>query len=377
MSILKILVLLLAGFLSPAQAALQFACPGQQAQLQPDVTAYLRALRIPADQVTHRIDTASGHLTLALTTPPDDTRTLDLAARPGFALSPEWVHLPDAGGQTREVTTVSRKEIVLALLQHGRLTSLTGEDCRIEALIDLVGVRQNIVAWAENLNWVWPNGGRAYWNTRYWTRGTPKRGVPLHLAVMDAFLQQKKYSFGCYAATKLLMVQGVLDYYHRVKPDPVRARRVEAALLADGEPLVGVEPGRMWHFEKDYTPADARQPGKLMVLEAGVAQSHFVPGDWAYFLNTDATTYEKTGYEGSNAIYLGGNRFDDFYNDHHHSYTYEEKLNEVYQWRHGVFSRVRDSDKAKPLTPAQLIGLSQTPADGGLQLDIRVSPRLF
>lgn len=377
MRTLKLLLFVIVGFMGNAQAELQFLCPAQLAQLQPDVTAYLRALRIPADQVLQSMDAHRGSLTLALTTPPDDTRTLDFASRPALALSPEWVYLPGANGTTREVATVSRKEIVLALLQHGRVTTLTGEACSIEAWVDLVGLRQNIVAWAENLNWVWPDGGRAQWNTKYWTRGTPKHGIPLHQAVLDAFVQQKKYSMGCYAATKLLVVQGVLDYYHRVKADPVRARRVEAALLTDGEPLLGVEPGRMWHFEKDYRPADGDQQGKLMTLEAGVAQGHFVPGDWAYFLNTDAATYEKTGYEGSNAIYLGGNRFDDFYNDHGHSYTYEEKLNEVYQWRHGVFSRRRDADKVKPLTPAQLKGLSRSPADGGLQLDIRVSPRLF
>ena len=114
-----------------------------------------------------------------------------------------------------------------------------------------------------------------------------------------------------------------------------------------------------------------------MLMETGVPPGHFVPGDWAYFLNTDPITYEKTGYEGSNAIYLGGNRFDDFYNDHDHSYTYEEKLDEVYQWRHEVFSRSRDADKVRPLTPKQLQDLSRSPSNGGLQLDYRVSPRLF
>lgn len=377
MPILKPLVLALTCFIGQAQADLQFRCPDQLARLQPEITAYLRALRIPSEQVHATLDPSSGHLTLALTTPPDDTRTLDLASRPEFALAPEWVYLPSGHREEREVATVSRKEIMLALLQHGRVTPLSGADCHIESLIDLIGLRQNIVAWAENLNWVWPDGNYAQWNPVYWTQGTPNQGVPLRQAIMDAFLQQEKYSIGCYTAIKLLLVHGVLDYYHRVKADPVRTRLVEAALLTDGEPLVDVEPGQMWHFEKDYTPADGEVPGKLMLMETGVPNGHFVPGDWAYFLNTDPITYEKTGYEGSNAIYLGGNRFDDFYNDHDHSYTYEEKLNEVYQWRHEVFSRTRDADKVRPLTPEQLTGLSRTPANGGLQLDYRVSPRLF
>jgi hypothetical protein len=377
MPTLKSLLLAIACWASPAQAEIQFLCPTQLAPLQPDVTAYLRALRISADQVVQTIDPVSGSFTLALSSPPDDTRTLDLASRPAYALAPEWVYLPGPRGSTRAVATVSRKEIMLALLQHGRMTQLTAADCRIEALVNMVGVRQNIVAWAEQLHWVWPDGGSAHWNQAYWTRGTPKRGVPLPTAVMDVFLQQEKYSIGCYAAIKLLLVQGVLDYHHRVNPDPVRARRVEAALLSDGEPLVDVEPANMWHFEKDYTPVKGDHLGKLMELETGVAPGNFVPGDWAYLLNTDTVSYEKIGYEGSNAVYLGGNRFNDFYNDHAHSYTYEEKLNEVYQWRHGVFSRSRDAAKIQPLTPEKLRSLSLTPAQGGLQLDIRAIPLMF
>lgn len=377
MPTMKVLVLAMAGFIGNAQAELQFLCPAQLAQLQPDVTAYLRALRIPSEQVVQTVDPHNGSLTVALATPSNDTHTLDFAARPEFALAQELVYLPGYKGAVREVATVSRKEIVLALLQHGRMTTLTGTACTIDAWLQMVGVRQNIVAWGEDINWVWPNGGYAQWNPKYWSRGTPKRGIPLRNAILDAFVQQKKYSIGCYTAIKLLVVQGVLDYHHRVKVDPVRVRRVESVLLADGEPLVSVEPSEMWNFEKDYTSVDGEHQGKLTSIEVGVARGNFVPGDWVYFLNTDAISHEKIGYEGSNAIYLGGNRFDDFYNDHGHSYSYEEKLSEVYQWRHGVFSRSRDAAKIKPLTSAQLKDLSRSPADGGLQLDIRVSPRLF
>ncbi len=229
------------------------------------------------------------------------------------------------------------------------MTIFKDKACSIEALSDHVGVRQNIVAWAEHLNWVWPNGGHAKWNAKYWTRGTPNPGVSLHAAVMDVFLHQNKYGIGCYTATKLVIVQGTLDYYSRVKHDPVRTRRVEDALLADGDPLVGIEPGSMWSFEKDFDTNEMGRKGKLLKLSASVASGNFVPGDWGYLLNTDATTEQKTGYEGSNTIYLGRNRFDDYYNDNKHSYTYEQKLDEVYQWRNGVFSRLRDAKKIKPL----------------------------
>ena len=119
------------------------------------------------------------------------------------------------------------------------------------------------------------------------------------------------------------------------------------------------------------------RPGKLLNLHANVAPDNFVPGDWGYLVNTDAGSDQKIGYEGSNAIYMGGNRFDDYYNDNRHGYTHDQKLNEVYQWRNGVFNRYRDAKKAKPLAPQELIRLSSTPAAGGIQLDIRVGPRYF
>ncbi len=360
-----------------AQADVQFRCPTQLAVLQQDVSGYLRALQIPAEQVVQTVDVPSGVLTLALTTPPEDTRTLDFFTRPEFSLTTERIRLPTAKGKLRVVTTVSRKEILLALLQHGRLTEFQGDACSSEVLADHIGVRQNIAAWAEEMNLVWPNGGKAKWNSKYWTRGTPNPGVSLHAAVMDVFLHQDKYIIGCYTATKLVIVQGTLDYYSRVKRDPGRTRRVEEALLADGDPLVGVEPGSMWSFDRDFGPHNLERMGKLLNLHANVASGNFVPGDWVYLLNTDANTSEKTGYEGSNAIYLGRNLFDDYYDDHMHSYTYEEKLNEVYQWRNGVFNRIRDAKKIKPLTSEEQTLLSSTPANGGIQLDIRVVPKYF
>jgi hypothetical protein len=375
---LRWLILVIFGLTAnPVLAEILLDCPNQIGRLQLDVTAYLRALQIPSEQVTYLLDRRNGHLILALATPKSDTETLNFFTRPEFSLTQELVYLPRRSGGTRAVSTVSRKEILLSLLQHGRTTYLANEKCAIESLVDLVGIRQNIVAWAQDLSWGWPDGGSARWNRKYWIRGTPKHGVSLRMAFLNAFLQQERYSIGCYTAAKLLLAHSVLDYYHRVKVDPEAAQRVEAALLTDGEPLVGIEPGNMWEFETDYLESSADQPGKLMRLEVAVATDNFVPGDWIYLLNTDSKSYKRIGYEGSNAIYLGRNRFDDFYNAHQHSYSYQEKILEVYQWRHGVFNQLRDATKIESLTNEQIIGLSRTPNDGGIQLNIRVSPRLF
>jgi hypothetical protein len=356
-----------------AEEGLRFACnPNQAPMIARDMEAYLALLHIAPELVIRKID--QGTLLYTLNTPPTDNDTLHLKDRPELNIPDTFVYLPTKDGTTRKVQTVSEKEILLALLQHGRLTEFSGEECDVSALKKNIGIRQNTVAWAEELSWRWPDGGPAEWNEKYWKRGTPHPDHPLHEAVNDAFINQDKYAIGCYTATKLVMVQGVLDYYHRIVNDPVQLKKMEDHLGADGEPLVDIEPGKMWSFETDFDPAKLKRTGKLVKLQYGVAPNNFIPGDWAYFLNSDPVSSQKTGYEGSSTIYLGRNLFVDYFNDHDYAYTFEEKLDELYQWRNGVFSRSRDHAKIKPLTRLELETLTKTPAQGGVVLDIRAYP---
>jgi hypothetical protein len=362
----------------PEDSGIRFSCkPARLAAIESGMGAYFSRLGIPAGLIVKKSDRENGVLLYTLDTPADDVNTLDFKDRPALHIHDDVVMLPARRGHYKKIHTVSRKEILLALLQHGRLTKFTGKACDIEALKDHVAIRQNTVAWAENLTWVWPDGDAAQWNEKYWTQGTPKPGVPLHVALNDVFVNQQKYSIGCYTATKLVVIQGVLDYYRRVKKSPARLKLIENRLLADHDPLVGIEPARMWDFEKDIDPQELNRPGKLLKIKHDVVPMNFVPGDWIYFLNTDPVSYEKTGYEGSNAIYLGRNKFDDYYDDNPQSYTYFQKLNEVFQWRNGVFSRSRDFAKIKPLTAADIERLSKRPAEGGLLKSIRVTPYFF
>ena len=315
-----------------------------------------------------------GALVYTLTTPEGDTSTVDFAERETWGIAPEPVTLSVPGGAPATVKTVSRKEILLALLQHGRLTEFKGPLCSVDALTDQIALRQNIVAWAENLRWRWPDGGPAAWNNTYWDRGTPKPGVSLQTAILDVFANQALYAIGCYTATKLVFVHGVLDYYERVREDANLARRIEARLLSDRDPLVDVEPSRAWRFEPDYDARELSRPGKILSLVESVAPKNFIPGDWAYFLNPDPVSREKTGFEGSNAIYLGGGRFDDYYGENNHSFTYTEKLDEVFQWRNGVYNRGRDESKRSVLSEDDLERLGFPPRDGGLLQPWRIIP---
>lgn len=357
---------------------IRFSCkPGQLETIESNMGTYLASLGVAPDWVVKKADRTNGVVVYTMNTPKEDSSTLDLKDRPELHIQDDIVSLPAKHGKKKKVHTVSKKEIVLALLQHGRLTEFKESACDVKALKDHVGIRQNTVAWAENLNWVWPDGGPAKWNNKYWKHGTPKPGFPLHEALSDVFINQNKYSIGCYMASKLVIIQGVLDYYRRIKKDPKQQKLLEKRLSIDKEPLVDIEPGKMWAFETDFDPQELNRPGKLLKIEYGVAPKNHIPGDWVYFLNTDPITYKKTGYEGSNPIYLGRNKFADYFNDHDHSYTYQQKMDEVYQWRNGVFSRSRDFAKIKPLTPQDIERLSKTPAKGGILTDIRVFPYFF
>jgi hypothetical protein len=357
---------------------IRFSCkPDQLENIESRMETYLASLGITPDLVVKKVDRTNGVMVYTLNTPNEDSNTLDLKDRAELHIQDEIVRLPTKHGKEKKVHTVSKKEILLALLQHGRLTEFKDGACDVKALKDHVGIRQNIAAWAENLNWVWPDGGPAKWNNKYWKHGTPKPGHPLHEALSDVFINQNKYSIGCYTASKLVIIQGVLDYYRRIKKDPKQQKLLENRLSVDKEPLVDIEPAKMWDFEKGFDPQEFNRPGKLLKIEYGVAPKNLIPGDWVYFLNTDPVTYKKTGYEGSNPIYLGRNKFADYFNDNDHSYTYQQKVDEVYQWRNGVFSRSRDFAKIKPLTPQNIEHLSKPPAKGGILRNIRVFPYFF
>jgi hypothetical protein len=364
--------------LNYAKEGIEFMCNSDSlSRIKLDVTAYLLSQGIAPSLVVTKMDASNGSLTFTLNTPNSDLDTLQLKYRTEYAIRDGIVRIPNEHGELQKLLTVSKKEILLALLQHGRLTEFSGKSCNVNALKEQVNVRQNIVAWAEQLNWTWPDGEAAAWNEKYWHKGTPLPHVKLHVALADAFKNQSEYAIGCYTAAKLVMVQGVLDYYRRVKRNKLLQKLVEAQLLLDHEPLVDIEPGEMWSFEQDFDSNKLTQRGKILKIQHKVAPLNFVPGDWVYIVNTDPVSAQKTGYEGSNAIYLGRNKFVDYYNDNHHAYTYQQKLDEVYQWRNGVFNRRRDVAKIQPLSVDDLERLGKSPAENGLVQSFRVFPMSF
>lgn len=278
-------------------------------------------------------------------------------------------------GRTSDVTrkTVSQLEILTTLLYPGRRTAIP---CDLDALKEHIAVRQNIVANIQQVEWTWPDGGKAFWNPRLWENGTPKSKDVLVEALQDSVVNSPNYGIGCYTAAKLGFVQGIVDFYARAQPNPEKLSSISALLYEDNDPLVNVEPSKMWAFEADYD-ASVSHEGKLLEMLSDVKGRNFVPGDWVYMINTDPQSNTKTGYEGANAIYLGGGKFSDYFNDHNHAYPYDRKMDEVYQWRNGVFSRSRDWAKVKPLSPAKKLMLDKSPEEGGQVMPYRIVPRWF
>lgn len=362
-------------FTNPVQADVLFTqcSPSQQEELRAGLSDYF------LDTKTFRhlaLEPHNGTLRVSLKSR-DTSNTLTIADDLELNIANEKIELPLSNGHTKTVLTVSKAEIIYALATKGRTTEFKGKSCSVGAFKDHVGLRQNIVAWAESLEWEWPEGGPAKWNKTFWNKGTPVNLDQTRQALWDVFSAQKSYSIGCYTASKLVYAHATLDYYHRVSKNPAHEKIVTDRLLSNNDPLTYIEPGAMWFFEEGQTEHDNARMGKLLKLELNVPQYNFIPGDWSYLLNTDPITYQKTGYEGSNAIYLGRGKFDDYYNDNNHSYTFKEKLHEVYQWRHHVFSRSRDVAKVQPLAPKDLVALSLPPSQGGLLFEHRAVPFLY
>jgi len=248
--------------------------------IQSDMEIYLNDLKINSEWYKIKLNEKQKILTYTLTTFENDFDTISLSKRKLYNISNDSIIIPDVNNTLQTISTVSKKEIVLALFQHGRMTKFKDKNCSIKSFKDHVGIRQNTVVWSQKLEWVWPDGNYAFWNDLYWKDGTPLSNVKMTDAFMDVFLNQKKYSMGCYTAAKLIMVQGVLDYYNRVTSDKTKLASVIRRLMyGDNDPLVNIEPPRMWSFEEDFDSSKYDINGKILTINDQVSPLNFVPGD--------------------------------------------------------------------------------------------------
>lgn len=126
------------------------------------------------------------------------------------------------------------------------------------------------------------------------------------------------YDFSCYRATEYVILLGIAQEVRTTNPalyelleSTSRTRCIKSGLFHEV-------------FLTEYGNIDAPVP-----------MNYYVPGDRVWFKNPDERSSNAPGYEGSWVIYLGGGKFSNFWK-RDAPYTLNNKLLEVYHWRHGV-----------------------------------------
>jgi hypothetical protein len=356
---------------------------------------FLDELQIKKQHYTVQFLDGGNLLRLVLATPDEDQNTLNLAQRSEYQIQPDMIRLPI---DKQEKPIVSKKEIVLALLQHGRRTEFEKEGCSFQSFKDHVGIRQNIVAWNNNKRFIFPgksSGNSSAYNPVYWKdynkwKTDPEKYAPIAVqAIHDVFVS-RGYRMGCLSVAKVSMLHGITDYYTRVRPDEEKLKKAIYSLFAYGAPLQDPEPGYIWKDFRSTTAEELnRKEGKFLEAVANVSKFNFVPGDWAYFKNTHEASSNTPGDEGSNAIYLGGNDFNNFYDlpfspalkgkPYPSTYTTEQKVSIIASWGGKVpTGKVVDRELFnKLMEPPDRDQDGYIIFKGGFLLKHRLTPRVF
>ncbi len=363
--------------------------------LHGQMIGFLDELEIKRQHYTVQFLDGGHQLRFALATPDQDQNTLNLSQRPEYEIRPDMIRLP-IDKQAKPI--VSKKEIVLALFQHGRRTEFKNEGCSIQSFRDHVGIRQNIVAWNDKKKFIFPgpsSGNKSAYNPVYWRDYSkwstdPEKYGPIAIqAIHDVFVS-RGYRMGCLAVAKVSMLHGITDYYTRIRPDEVKLKKTIQSLFSYGSPLQDPEPGYIWKDFRSTTPEElGRKEGKYLDAVVNVSKFNFVPGDWAYFKNTHQASSNTPGDEGSNAIYLGGNGFNNFYylpfapnlkgTNYPSTYTTEQKVSIIANWGGKVpAGKVVDSDLFnKLMEPPDRDKDGFIMFKGGFLLKHRLTPKVF
>lgn len=360
--------------------------------LHKQMIEFLDGLQIERQHYSLYFSSNGDQMGFVLSTPADDHNTLRLSQRPEYNIKPDWIRLPI---DTKDKPVVSKKEIVLSLFQHGRLTEFKREACDIQSFKDHIGIRQNIVAWVEKKRFIFPGRNSSAFNPVYWKdyarwNTDPIKYGPIAVQAIHDIFTTRGYRMGCLTAAKVSMLHGITDYYTRIRPDEFRLKKAIESLFAYGEPLQDPDPGFIWKDFRDTTQAElSRTEGKFLEATIEVSKFNFVPGDWVYFKNTHLASSRTRGDEGSNAIYLGGNNFNNFYNlpfspdlagkTYPSTYTTEQKVSIIASWGGKV-------PPGKIVDPNLFNRLMESPSrdkdgyiiyDGGFLLRHRLTPRVF
>ena len=304
----------------------------------------------------------------ALNTDPYDTNTLDLSQRGECWLAPVPVSFQDRYGWHKTLQLVSNGEILAAMLQHGREFVFSDAHCSVDRLREHIAIRWNIVYWGSRAEWVYPPDQTARYNVfGPWVEvkgvgWTVRPHASASWAIADAFVSEFPYQMGCSAACRLIVAQGIFDYYRNERRDLGMLKLIEDSL----------EPGRPFD---QMTPTvegrtTVRVPGRLVDRQFDVPWNHWVPGDWGWIKNTDARSASELGDEGTNLIYAGGGKFVNYYTDHPPE-SLDDALKRVFDWRFAA------NEAKQELSTVEKSRLRRDPRYQGLLRDVRDVPKLF
>lgn len=377
---------------------IHFVCsPAEISRLKSEVPSYLiNELGLPARAFRSVLGADGRTLSFVLTTPATDTDTLTLNKRPELGLSSELTVYVRPDGRVLQKEIVSRAEIAAALMQHGDQYVLTGNRCRLDALVEHIGVRQNIARWGTLAvqrwyfpeEWIVGKDGKmelisryADFNPNFWESDSDQVKAPhsVYEAVADAFTGKYQYEVGCLSAAKLIFVMGIFDYYKNVAKNDVALAQLEAR--ARRAPLTDID--AVHEREKPYALI---REGKFLKRRFEIPGNHWIPGDWGYIKNPDEISSERPGYEGSNVTYLGQGIFNNYFGDRpnalHGSHLFypsfgplqlDDHLLEVFHWRHHILENWKHDPRRKFFTEEEVAQLRLDPRSGGLIRDVRDS----
>ncbi len=316
----------------------------------------------PKIQVKTHLSAEGTQLRLVLNTPSTDTDTLTLNQRAELKLVDDIDKVKDKDGNLKDYKHAGEKEILAAMLQHGRLFEFDHGYCSFDKVMEQVKIRKNIIHWGIRAMWEFPDSGTSLINREKWNiDGNLQKGVSSSEAVADAFIGNFKYEIGCTRACQQIMAQGILDYFKNVKKDSVMTAYLDSVT----------------HPHPYATMAMKGPSKKLMTREGTLVDRHFdvpgnnwVPGDWGWIKNSDNDSAEENGLEGCNIVYIGSGLFVVYYGDAKDR-TLDECLVRVYQWRH--------SSKQQPETQKLKDLLRRDPydIDPGLLRNVRDFPKNF
>jgi Protein-glutamine gamma-glutamyltransferase len=214
------------------------------------------------------------------------------------------------------------REILLTML----LAPIEFQFPSYEEFVSAIRIRVNIVKAAQASRCRFSTA-EAERPSQYWTYDLEKGfmlvpGQPLAEALQASLRPaepSKKYTFSCSRAAEYVVLLGMAQEIMACNAGLGQrlSRQVQTRALKGDE------------FLKVFTrPVGSRN--------APLPPKFFIPGDWVWFKNPDPVSAAAHGFEGCNTIYLGGDRFANFWKPEE-QLTLSTKCLTVYFWRAATY----------------------------------------